>query len=47
MTDTVDKLMPAQGNLRVAAIKVSMQTVANFNECKINVLFNFINYFGG
>ena len=40
--DTVEKLMTAQDRLRVASVRGSIQTVATFNECKINV---FIYYY--
>ena len=36
-TDNVKKLMTAQDSLRVAAVRGSIQTVANFNKCNINV----------
>ena len=35
--DTVEKLMTDQDSLRVAAVRGSIQTAANFNECEINV----------
>ena len=39
LPDTVEKLMTAQGSLRVAAVRDigSIKTAANFNECKVNV----------
>ena len=42
LSDTVAKLITAQDSLRVAAVRGSIQTVTNFNECRINV---FIYYF--
>ena len=45
MSSTPKTFSNAQDSLRVAAVIGSMQTAANFNGCKINVLFNFINYF--
>ena len=37
-TDTVEKLMTAVDSLRFAAVRGSIQTVTNFNKCKINDL---------
>ena len=37
LSDTVEKLMTAQDSLRVVAVRGSIQTAANFNECEINV----------
>ena len=37
LSDTAEKLMTDQDSLRVAAVRGSIQTAANFNECEINV----------
>ena len=37
LSDTDEKLMTAQDSLRVAAVRGSIQSAANFNICKINV----------
>ena len=37
MEKTDEQLMTAQDSLRVAAVRGSIQTAANFNKCKINV----------
>ena len=44
ISDIVEKLMTAQDSLCVATVRGSIQTVANFNECKINV-FILLNIF--
>ena len=36
-SDTDEKLVTAQDSLRVAAVRCSTQSAANFNKCKINV----------
>ena len=42
LSDTVEKLMSAQNSLRVDAVRGSIQTAANLNECKINGFILFI-----
>ena len=42
LSDTDEKLMTAQDSLRVAAVRGSIQSAANFNICKINVSISLI-----
>ena len=37
LSDTDEKLVTAQDSLRVAAVRCSTQSAANFAKCKINV----------